>query len=779
MRTILDFNKGWLFHRGDINDKVPTTKGPLYIQSKTERMKWGPACKDYICIADDYGTDHELSRDRWDPVSLPHDYIIGGETKKENNNALGFFDYENAWYRKEFVIPEEFEGKRITLEFDGVASNCTVYLNGCILKRNHCSYNPFEVDITDFALFGEKNVVAVYVDGTHFEGWWYGGAGIYRHVRLVATEKLCVEKYGVFNYAKKENGIWNIYFETSVINASDADESYTVKSTIYDKDAKVCASALQDGYCAMRERATAKYQTEIKDPHIWDVDDPYLYSVVTTVAKDGNIIDEFKSVLGIREFFFDSENGFNLNGRYIKINGVCAHEDCGLSGKAVPDNIHRYKISMIKEMGANGYRCSHYPQNDAIMDALDKNGLIVLDEVRWFDSSSEGLLQLETLIKRDRNHPSVFMWSIGNEEPLHATNVGVNIYKTMTALTKKLDPTRPITTAVCHDPANAPVQEFVDIIGVNYFPETYDILHEKYPEKPFVSTENCATGTTRGWYYDQDDTRAFLPAHDRDTVGNFYAREFYQKFIAERKWVAGGYQWIAFEHRGEAVWPRLCSQSGAIDLYLQKKDAFYQNKANWTENEPVIHMLPHWNMIQRIGDNIDVHVYTNCEEAELFINGKSMGKKTATRYTKLMWSVVYETGSVCIKGYNGGVEVVSDGHITSGKPYALKLKLDNCNEDIHANGYDGAVVTAYCVDENGIEVPDATLARIDFTTNKLGKVYSTGSDICDHSSLLLPYRSMRAGRTTALVIAGTEKGTLKVYAESEGLLPARLDIELI
>lgn len=779
MRKITDFNKWWKFHRGDIDDTAPTTKGPLYIQSKTERMKWGPACRYYTCYPDDYGNTHEIVRDRWDFVNLPHDYIIGGETKKENNNALGFFDYDNAWYRKEFVIPEEYAGKRITLEFDGVATNCTVYFNGCILKRNFCGYTPFEVDITDFAEIGKTNVVAVYVDGTHFEGWWYNGAGIYRHVRLVATEKLCVEKYGVFNYAKKENGKWNIYFETSLLNISDIDETATVKSVVYDKENKPCATATSCGDILSRGKAVLKYNAKIDTPHLWDIDDPYIYNVITTVEKNGEIIDEFKSVLGIREFSFDAENGFKLNGRYVKINGVCGHEDCGLSGKAVPDNINRYKVSLMKEMGANGYRTAHYPQNEATMDALDANGFIVLDETRWYDSSEEGLKQLETLIKRDRNRPSVFMWSVGNEEPIHTTENGVNIYKTMASLVKKLDPTRPITTAVSNSPATAPVQEFVDIIGVNYFPETFDVLHEKYPDKPFVSTENCATGTTRRWHYDQDDSRAFLPAYDRDSVGNFYSREFYQKHISSRAYVAGGYQWIAFEHRGEAVWPRLCSQSGAIDLYLQKKDAFYQNKANWTENEPVIHMLPHWNMPHGIGEPIDVYVYTNCEEAELFINGKSCGRKAMPeKYTKLLWNVLYEPGNVCVKGYIGGKEVVSDGHITSGRPYALKLKLDNNPDDIHANTYDGIVVTAYCVDENGIEVPDAALERIDFTTNSLGNVYSTGSDITDHSSLLLPYRSMRAGRTTALIIAGDKKGTLKVYAESAGLLPARLDVEL-
>ena len=779
MRNIIDFDSGWLFHLGDTDDRIPASKMPIYMQSKTERMKWGPACKDYFAIPDDSGLNHEYSRDKWQYVSLPHDYIIGGIPKEENNNALGFFDYNNAWYRKEFNISEELKGKRITLQFDGVATFCTVYLNGCLVGRNFCGYTPFEIDITDFADYGNKNVLAVYVDGTHYEGWWYNGAGIYRHVHMIVTEKLCIEQWGVFHYAVKiSESTWKIKFKTELLNLNDCDKVAYVKSTIRSQSGTFIAETGGKVDIKARSNAVIEYETIVENPHLWDIDDPYMYDVETTVTDEQNPCDSVHTRLGIREYYFDPDKGLILNGRHVKIKGVCAHEDCGLSGKAVPDNIHRYKISLIKEMGANGYRTSHYPQSEYIMDALDENGFIVMDETRWFDSSKEGLYQLETLIKRDRNRPSVFFWSVGNEEPYHTIPAGAEIYKTMAALVKKLDPTRPVTTAVSNSPDTACVQQFVDIIGVNYCPETLEALHEKFPAKAIFSSENCATGTTRGWYYDKDENRAFLPAYDGNSDGNFYSREFYWKLISSHDWIAGGYQWIAFEHRGEAVWPRLCSQSGAIDLYLQKKDAFYQNRSHWIEDKPVIHIMPHWNFRGREGEIITVCAYTNCEEAELFLNGTSLGKKKVEKYTKLQWQVTYEPGEIRVIGYIDGKEAVSDSSITSDMPYALKLRLDNDPLDITANGKDGAVITAYCVDKNGIEVPDAALEKIRFSTNSYGKVFSTGSDITDHSSLLSPDRSMRAGKTTALVIAGTKKGTLKVFAECSGLISASLSIEL-
>lgn len=409
------------------------------------------------------------------------------------------------------------------------------------------------------------------------------------------------------------------------------------------------------------------------------------------------------------------------------------------------------------------------------MDALDEQGFIVMAETRWYDSTEESLKNLEFLIKSNRNRPSVFCWSVGNEEYSNSTELGKNIFKAMKAHAHKFDKTRPVTVAIDNSPTSATVNDDCDIIGVNYNLESYDALHEKYPNTPIFSSECCATGTTRGWYYDDCAKNGYLSAFDKDTDSWFRSREDTFKFMMERKYILGFFQWIAFEHRGEAVWPRLCSQSGAIDLYLQKKDAFYQNKSHWAK-EPMIHLLPHWNLSEYQGKEVRVSAYTNCESAELFLNGKSLGKKDIENFGHAEWQVQYTPGKLEVKGFKDGKEVVSDVKETTDVPIALKLKLEN--ENIRANGEDIAVVTCYAVDKNGKEVPNAA-PTVSFFANKLGSVVGTGSDISDHTPVTSATRKMRAGRVAAAIKIGKTKGTLEVFAKCENLAPARLDVALI
>lgn len=336
-----------------------------------------------------------------------------------------------------------------------------------------------------------------------------------------------------------------------------------------------------------------------------------------------------------------------MNDRYVKIKGVCSHQDFGLTGIAVPDNVQRYKIEMIKEMGANGFRTSHYPHGEATMDALDELGFVVMAETRWFESTEEGKAQLKMLMKRDRNRPSVFFWSVGNEEPHHTTEVGRQICRNLVSFAKKLDDTRPVMTAT-DVPHIATVNDETDIIGINYSLGKYDEVHKKYPQKAVFASECCATGTTRGWYDADAPEKGYYSAYDKDTTAWFLSREHTWKFMAERDWIFGAYQWAAFEHRGETVWPRLCSVSGAIDLFLQKKDAFYQNMSHWIE-KPMVHLLPHWNFEGREGEVITVCAYTNCQELELFLNGKSLGKRQIEKYGHGEWKVEYQPGTLAVK----------------------------------------------------------------------------------------------------------------------------------
>lgn len=779
LREEVLFNFDWRFHLGDVDESLPPVKGPIYSSAKTERMKWGPACRYYNDALDDFRQDVEYNnREKWEAVDLPHDYIINGEYSKDNNNALGYFKYDNGWYRKHFSLDESDKDRRITLVFDGVASIATVYLNGCLIKHNFCGYTTFECDITDYVEFGadRDNVLAVYVKYDGHEGWWYEGAGIYRNVHLVKTEPVCIDLYGVYCAPRKlSDDEWQVDFETTVVNTSYNPTTVLAVTKMIDKDGNVFCESKGEVAVSPCDKKAAKYSVNVRSPHLWDIDDPYIYDIVTELIVDGKVIDENKTYTGFRTVEYDAQKGFFLNGRHTLINGVCSHIDFGLTGKAVPDNIHRYKVRLIKQMGANAYRTSHYPHTEAIMEELDRQGIMCMDETRRFESCEESIEQLEMLIKRDRNRPCVIMWSVGNEEPYQTNDNGRRINRRLIEAIRKLDNTRAISAAVSNDPENATVFGDSDLIGVNYGHWSIDNIHKKYPNKPIFSSECCATGTTRGWYFDDDETRGYLPAYDRDTNSWFTGREFFRKFVLERPWFFGSFQWIAFEHRGETVWPRICSQAGAIDLFLQKKDAFYQNKSHWT-TEPMIHLLPHWNFSGLENEPIKVFAYTNCQSAELFLNGQSLGKQEIEQAGHGEWTVNYMPGELKVVGYNEDRPTVSDTAVTTGKPVALKLVCENA-DDISANGIDIALFSCYCVDENGVFVPNAA-PFVEFNCSSLGKIVGTGSDVADHEPVNLPKRQMRAGLISIAVRVSKTDGKLQLFASSNGLDSAVCSIDL-
>ena len=764
MRERINFDRAWDFYRGDINLSLPREKWIVYREAKTERALRGPASRGY-----------DTSGEGWRRVDLPHDYVIEEEVSRDGNEGLGFYPYRNAWYVKKFRLSHSDADKRLTLFFEGVATHATVYLNGCLLKHNFCGYTEFEVDITDVADLEGENTLSVYVSTEQHEGWWYEGGGIYRHVWLIKTDLISVDLYGAYADARKiSDGLWHVGCEITLRNDGYKRERARVVCDILDREGATVSTGDCGGYIDPQSKRVLKLPLEVTSPTLWSPDTPALYTLRTRVLVAGREADEYSVSFGFREVVVDARRGLFINGKHYKIKGLCGHADCGLMGKAVPDNIHRYKVRLMREMGANGYRTSHYPQSAALMDALDENGFIVMDEVRWFESSEESLSQLEMLIKRDRNRPSVMFWSLGNEEPLHVSEQGRRIAKRMLAAVKRLDSSRPVMTAINVTPDKATVCDELDMIGVNYCWEAYTAVHEKYPDKPIVSSENCATGTTRGWYFDDDPERAFISAYDHDSSEQYKSREYTWKFISERDWMLGGYQWIAFEHRGEAKWPRLCSQSGAIDLFLQKKDAFFQNRSHWSE-AAMVHLLPHWNWRGREGEIIRVLAYTNAERLELFLNGVSQGEREIEKYGHGEWEVPYEAGELRVIAYRGGTIVAEDVRVTSKDARRLALRLEN--EDVRANGEDIAIFTCYVTDEDGNEVYDAT-PTVSFSTDHLGEIYSTGSDITDHSSIFLPVRRMRAGRISVAVKPTGSSGELRLRAESAGLESAEISVKL-
>ncbi|MCQ2428450.1 MAG: hypothetical protein MJ137_08665, partial [Clostridia bacterium] len=480
MKEIL-LNKDWYFHRGDIDTTPSNARGLPYINAKTERYHQGPASRLYVPTVDGHSYNRLYTADRWEKVELPHDYVIGDVTEEKNDRALGFVKYDNAWYRRRFTLPEEWRGKRITLLFHGVATRSTVYLNGCLAGRSFTGYCPFEVDISDICLFGEgkDNVLAVYVNTQEHEGWWYEGAGIYRDVYLRVYDPVSVDLWGVYVApVRTENG-WEAPVEVTVRNDSFRRRLVKVRTSVKDTDGISVAES--ETNCYIDASAVKPVITVLKfgNVKLWSPETPDMY-ICTAEVVSGEYSDEQKVRFGFREFSVDADKGLFINGKHYKIKGVCGHADCGLTGKAVPDNLHRYKVSLMKEMGANGYRCSHYPQAEALMDALDENGFIVMDETRWFDTSEEAVKQLKTLVKRDRNRPGVFFWSVGNEEPFQSEDRGRRIFRRLYEEVRKLDATRPILSAV-DDPMHSEVFDDADVIGINYHLETYDRIHEKYP----------------------------------------------------------------------------------------------------------------------------------------------------------------------------------------------------------------------------------------------------------------------------------------------------------
>lgn len=761
MRKETLFNDNWLFHLGDIREDMPRCKGPVYAQSKTMRKKSGPASVGYPDNPDPYGAAGEIKDDGWEFVTLPHDYIIGQDNSADENNALGYFHYFNAWYRKHFTLTHEYSDKRITLRFEGVATSCTVYLNGCILKRNFSAYNTFEVDITDYVLFDKDNVISLYVSTEDFEGWWYQGGGIYRDVYLTVTEQVAIDLYGVYAPAERIKGeLWRVNFRTCVLNTSYEKVLVEAVSTLIDRDGNKVAAAFGKVDIAPRESSVIVYAADVTNPELWDTERPYLYTVETVLSAEGKEIDKTFARIGFRTVEITPE-GFFLNGKKTVIKGVCAHQDFGLTGIAVSENIAKYKMSLIKDMGANAYRAVHYQQTKYYLDACDESGILVMDENRWFESTDKEKLEIESLVKRDRNRPSVIFWSTSNEEPFHITENGRRIQKSLAEHIRRFDNTRFITAAVSESPDKCTMYDECDVIGINYNLYLYEDVHSAHPDKMIFSSENCATGTTRGWHYPSNSCGRLRDA-DTDVTKWFVAREKTWKFLMSKPYVIGGFQWAAVEHRGEAAWPAVCSKSGALDLFLQKKGAFYQNKSFWTD-DPMIYIVPHWNFAGMEGEPIDVAVYTNCEEAELFLGNESLGRQKIEKFGHGFWQVPYKAGTLAAKGYNDGKVVAEDERKTSGAPKRLKLRQLN---RIEPDGRDIALFLCECEDGHGVTVPDAE-EFVEFSVSAPAVIIGTGSDNCDHGSVKNTSRKMYMGKILVAVKPQEGQSEFELLASSK------------
>ena len=766
------FDSGWRFHFGNADDAA-------------RDFGWG--ANDHTFFKTNYvsAVAHPEFDDRdWRLLDLPHDWAVelpfhfDPELFQHGCKPLGrkYPETSIGWYRRVFEVPATDRGRRITIEFDGVFRDAMVLLNGCYIGRNFSGYAPFHFDISDFLHYGRPNALAVRVNATLNEGWFYEGAGIYRHVWLNKTAPVHVAGDGTYVRSEIKRGAAAITIATEIDNDADAAASCRVHSRILDAAGRTVATAapLELALQPWRRRR-ARQLVNLARPERWSPEHPYLYRLETALESGGKIVDRFETVFGIRTLRFDPQRGFFLNGKRLKIQGTCNHQDHAGVGSALPDRVQYYRIERLKAMGANAYRTSHNPPTPALLDACDRLGMVVMDETRMMSSTPEGLSQLERLVRRDRNRPCVILWSLGNEEPIQGTPRGARIVTSMKRLVRRLDPSR-LTTAAMNGGWGKGISNVLDVQGFNYNLPHIDAFHRRFPRQPSFGSETASTVSTRG-IYANDAARGYVSAYDVNRPPWAERAESWWSFYAAREWLAGGFAWTGFDYRGEPTpygWPCINSHFGILDTCGFAKDNFYYYRA-WWQNEPVLHLFPHWNWT---GGEINVWVYSNLEEVELLLNGRSLGRKPVKRDSHLAWQVQYQPGAIEARGYRGGKLILTAQRETTGAPARLALKPDRSR--LAANGQDVAVIAVEVLDAQGRLMPTADTPIV-FDVQGPGKLIGVGNgDPSSHEADKGCMRRAFNGLCQAIVQTERGKpGTITVQASGADMSPTNLELSSV
>ena len=767
-RIVMNLDRSWRFHLGDIDLTVANSHSTSYASCKAGSVV-GPGGRNWN------------ERD-WRRVDLPHDYFSESDFSADNLLSHGYRTRNNAWYRKSFLLDPSLEDKELAICFEGTAVNAEFYFNGSLMARSFSAYTETFFDITDRAYFdGRPNVLAVYIKGFETEGWWYEGAGIYRHVKLYVKDKLHIAHNGIFGKPVLKKGTknsWNLEVETTLENSNYFDDSASVRATLFDGD-NVVAQTVTDGIdCLFAAQTVINQRLSISRPRRWDVDDPYLYTLKVEVIKNGEVVDCESTRIGFRTFSIDADKGFFLNGRSLKIKGTCNHQDHAGVGVAIPDDVQYYRIKRLKEMGSNAYRAAHNLPTKEVLDACDELGLIVMDENRRFESRDEVLEYVDIMVRRDRNHPSVIFWSLFNEEPLQNTEEGAKIFRRMRSVVEHLDDSRLITGAINGSLEGAGME--MDVGGMNYNLKNIDSFHKLHPEQPIIGAENNSAVTTRGCYISDKENAQVLSNYDEEVVPWGQSIRETWEFTRKRDYFAGIFIWTGFDYRGEPTpftWPSVSSQFGIMDTCGFPKDSFYFNKACFTD-KPMVHLLPHWNW--KKGDTVRVMAVSNCEEVELFLNGRSLGRKTNDIcLDNPEWMVEFERGRITAKGYRGGRCVAKAEQRTAGKPYAVKICCDNT--EIKNDGHGTAVINVCVVDKRGVVVPYAD-NLVHFEVIGDGFVRGVGNgDPNSHESDVAPERRAYCGLCQAIVMSnlGAQNISLRVWAEGLEEDTVTLDVKQV
>ncbi len=777
-QTKINFDEGWKFHFGHAGDPAKDFNyGIPAIFSKSGKT-------DQTALALNFDDK------AWRSLDLPHDWAVelpfvntpNFDVQSHGYKPVGGLYPETSigWYRKHFTVAKADSGSRFSIQFDGIFRNANIWVNGFFLGNNQSGYVGATYDITDYIQFDKDNVITLRVDATQYEGWFYEGAGIYRHVWLNKFNNLHFEDNGVFVYSDVKGKNAQINIEASIQNEQLNGAKFTIYSYLTDRNGKKLAQTKpQVLQLASNAQKAVKQQINLQHPRLWSLKDPYLYKVVSIIKSGNQVIDSVKQRIGIRTIRFDAKEGFFLNGEYVKLQGVNNHQDHAGVGSALPDYLQYYRVALLKKMGVNAYRTSHHAPTPELLAACDSLGMLVMDEQRLLNSSPEYMSQFERLIKRDRNHPSVFLWSIGNEEGWIQTNsTGKRIAQSLLAKQRALDPTRTSTYAADVPNVFQGVNEVIPVRGFNYRQFAVADYHRDHPDQPIIGTEMGSTVTTRG-VYQLDSLKAYLP--DQDITAPWWASraEEWWQLAAPNKFWLGGFIWTGFDYRGEPTpfkWPNINSHFGVMDMCGFPKNIYYYYQSWWTDKD-VLHISPHWNWPGKEGQAMDVWVNSNADDVELFLNGKSLGKKEMPRNGHLQWSVLYQSGKLEAIAYKKGKKLTAQVETTGP---AAEVVITPYKTTMLADGKDATVINVSVVDKEGREVPNAN-HLIKFILTGDAKIIGVGNgdpsshepDKCVDGAW---QRSLFNGKCQVIIQSGKTAGSIKFEAIADGLWKGSTDI---
>lgn len=816
MRTKVSFDKNWMYKIGEIGippktgaksamiggltSSLPNENGELFpgadramgmlasilpSADKGKEEKLSPA----VMLMSEYARK-EHSLEGWKKVDLPHDFRLElGFNDEAESFSQGYIPNGICYYRKVFSLPKEDEGKRIVLEFDGVMRSASFWLNGCFLGDSYSGYCGFQFDITEMAHYGEAegdNVLLVRVDTTTGnEGWWYEGGGIYRHTWITKYAPVHVDRWGVYVKTKIREGAADAVIETTVRNETNEVSNITVHTILTAPDGSVAAEVDSMGSVQAEKALVLITEVTVEAPLLWDCENPNLYTAKTEILTAGEVIDSYDTTFGFRSVEYTTE-GLFLNGKRFPIYGACVHQDFAGVGTALPDAVQDYKIRRLRDMGCNAYRSSHNPATIELLDVCDRQGVLVLDENRLIETTPHRLRDLEELIKRGRNHPSIFAWSLSNEEMFSGSEMAMRIIKRLIAAARRLDNTRPFVAAeafIAEDAAIVYGSEIYDVLGLNYAEavgmgakERFARIHAKRPEMPILNTENTSWFTTRGIYEDNPKrghcssygTRFAMMGGEGGPNAGGTAKPWQSwNFYKENPFTGGFFIWTGFDYRGEPTPLRetqVTANFGVMDLCGFPKDDYYYYQSVFTD-KPVLHIMPHWNW-EKEGEIKQIRLYTNCDEAELFLNDRSIGRKSKEEEW-ISFDVAYEPGTLRAVGYRNGEKAAEDIRITAQKAAKVRLSADTLT--LEANGRDVAFITAEVCDENGVIVPVAE-NELYVTVEGQGVLLGLGNgDPGSRESDKSTHRHAFSGKMMVLTQSGEVDGEIKITVNGQDI----------